>query len=294
MGNGLTLGLFMTTATLCGMWLWRTGAVRRLGQWTSGPLVGVLALVTLMCKNMGALTLLLLGLVGLFATRWFRTRMVILALAAAAPLYMLVRTTGGWSGAPLTSLARLVHERRAESLQYRFDNENLLIAKALQQPWFGWGGWGRNRVYEEDWQGDLKDVSTTDGLWIISFGINGLVGLAALTAIQSLPPLLLLKRWPARTWSCPDAAAPAALATILLLSGIDNLFNAMVNPIYMLIAGGLTSLCVLRRSEGAARLGRGLVTAAAQPHGVSPNHGRTPYRPAPESRYEHRVPHRVP
>ena len=31
---------------------------------------------------------------------------------------------------------------------------------------------------------------------------------------------------------------------ILILYCIDNIFNATVNPIFMLMAGGLTSLCI--------------------------------------------------
>ena len=69
-------------------------------------------------------------------------------LLCVAPLFYAVRTTNLWSGESAVELARLlVGEARADSLDYRFENDDFLIAKALQQPIFGWGGWSRNRVY---------------------------------------------------------------------------------------------------------------------------------------------------
>ena len=53
--------------------------------------------------------------------------------------------TNLWSGQQAVDLAEiLVGPARAESLEYRFMCENLLIAKAVQQPIFGWAGWGRS------------------------------------------------------------------------------------------------------------------------------------------------------
>src|SRR5437764_1120755 len=39
--------------------------------------------------------------------------------------------------------------------------------------WFGWGGWGRSRIFDQ-WTG--KDISVTDGGWIIYFGVYGWFG----------------------------------------------------------------------------------------------------------------------
>ena len=47
--------------------------------------------------------------------------------------------------------------------------ENLLIARAVEQPAFGWGGWDRSSVYfnaDKPWQQRVP----TDGMWIISWG----------------------------------------------------------------------------------------------------------------------------
>ena len=34
---------------------------------------------------------------------------------------------------------------RASSLQFRLDNEDELLARAMEQPLFGWGGWASTR-----------------------------------------------------------------------------------------------------------------------------------------------------
>ncbi len=52
---------------------------------------------------------------------------------------------------------------RANSLRHRLNNEDMLLSRAFESPLFGWGGWGRNRVYDENG----KDLTVTDGLWII-------------------------------------------------------------------------------------------------------------------------------
>ncbi len=105
----------------------------------------------------------------------------------------------------------------------------------MQRPVFGWGGWGRARVHDEN----DKDVSVTDGLWIIALGNHGVVGLVSHVAILTLPLLILAARCPARRWNDPDVAPAATLAVLLVLYMIDNLSNAMFNPIYYLAAGAL-------------------------------------------------------
>ncbi|MHC4067080.1 MAG: O-antigen ligase domain-containing protein, partial [Planctomycetota bacterium] len=172
MGTALTVGLFMTSASLMGIWLHTTGSVRRLGNLPTKPLVALLVLITIGCKNLAALTLLVLGVAALFAIRRCRTLMPAYLLILAGPLYMASRGIAGWTATPLVNAASAIHERRAESLQFRLTNEDLLMEKALARPVFGWGRWGRARVYGEDG----KDISATDGLWVIALGRTGLVG----------------------------------------------------------------------------------------------------------------------
>jgi hypothetical protein len=160
-------------------------------------------------------------------------------------MYVALRSSGTWSGQNLVDAAQSAFsEERGRSLQYRLDAENLLTAKALKQPLFGYGRWDRNRVYDE--RG--RDMAATDGLWVIVLGQAGFTGLIAITTALLLPPLLYWRRCHPRWWMHPMAAAGASFAVLLPLHMADNLWNAMLNPIYVLVVGALMSLgSTLRR-----------------------------------------------
>lgn len=237
MGNALATGMFMTSATLCGIWLWRSGSWKRiLTIGVGGPIVVLLA-VTLLCKNMGALALLAAGLGTLLVAKWLHVRLAAFVLIALMPAYMLSRATGRFSGQSMADAAAVVHPTRAESLEFRLVNEDRLIAKALKQPIFGWGRWGRARVFREDG----TDISVTDGLWVITLGNAGIVGLTALTVAMLLPAGIVLARLPARLWAHPATAPLAALAVLVVLYALDNLMNDMPSALFTLTLGGLVN-----------------------------------------------------
>ncbi|MFH1111381.1 MAG: O-antigen ligase domain-containing protein [Planctomycetota bacterium] len=235
MGTGLAVGMFMTVASLVGMWLWTTRNLRRLWLFSGGSLVALLVLVTIGCKNMAALSLLVFGLLVLFSARRARTALPVYLLLLAAPAYTLLRASGTWSGEPLVSASSRVHSRRGESLQFRLENEDILIEKALERPVFGWGRWGRARVYAED----DTDLSVTDGLWIIALGSTGTVGLAAMLSAHLAPLLMFVRRYPVQLWHDRTLAPTAVLAVVAGLYSIDNLLNHMFNPLFIIAAGGI-------------------------------------------------------
>lgn len=259
MQHGLMVGLFMTAATLSGLWLDRSGSLKTLfgiplpvfaitlfdsprsrnhhGFELRLPvLVIALFATTLLIKSVGAILLLLAGVGVLYCVQYLRSSLPVLALAAVAVAYVLVRMTGAISSNDLVAAAdAALGAERAQSLESRLTNEDMLTVRALQQPLFGWGGWGRARIHDE-WG---QDITITDSLWIIVLGNKGLVGLTGLLLALLLPTLLFPRHVPARLWGEAEAGACAVLAVILLLWTVDNLLNAMINPIYLLIAGGL-------------------------------------------------------
>lgn len=239
MEHGLMLGMWMVSASLIGLWLYCSGALRELWGYQMRWLVAGLTTTAVLCRSTGALALYLIGAACLLATRKLQKPVILLLVLSMPLLYLSTRTTGLWSGNNLVSfISRNLSEDRALSLDFRFKNENILAEKALRQPVFGWGGWGRARVYDEEG----RDVSVTDGLWVIVFGQYGLLGLAAMTASILLPVARLLRLYPASRWGSPEIAPAAALAVLLILYMVDNLLNAMINPIFMLAAGGLAGL----------------------------------------------------
>src|SRR6266852_5722190 len=57
-----------------------------------------------------------------------------------------------------------------------------------------------------------------------------------------LPILLLLRRYPVSMWGHPLVAPVGGIAILLALFMIDSLFNSMINPVFVLGAGGLAGL----------------------------------------------------
>lgn len=203
--HGLWLGWFMTVATLAGLFIWRTGRPRAIFHLPVRYVTPVLFVVTVYCKSTGALTLLGLGLVVLWAGQF---RKVLLALLIVSPLiYVGLRVTQTWSGEHLVSLATSsLGEDRASSLSARFDLEDLIIGRAMLRPWFGWGGWNRSLVGTTAW---------TEGVWTQEIGRHGLLGVLVWMGSLLLPAGLFWWRFRHRL-NRLDASTAAPIFMITL------------------------------------------------------------------------------
>jgi len=265
MQHGLMVGVWMMTATLVGIWLWRAGVIKQMWGIPVGWLVAALGLTFILVKSTGAYFLLALGVIILFTARWLRSAIPLVLFLALIPFYLQLTTTGNFTPQKQAAIVSFVSDnidpQRAGSLQTRFYNDYQLAEKARARIAFGWGGWGRSRVYEYNWRGDLVDVSITDTLWIIAFGQHGLVGLISLFSALLLPVLVFtLFCYPARTWFHPKVAPAAVLAVALTLYTIDCLLNAMVNPIFGLTAGGLSGLVAMQTQPRQTRVRKKLIS----------------------------------
>ncbi len=245
--HGLMLALWMGVATTAGYCLWRSRIVRRVWTVPTHLLLGAIAVTTVACKSMGALVLTVAGIFALHVSK--RTAWVYLLFVLGMPAILISRAGYDYQFAGVVEFIReRISEERAGSLQFRIDNETLLIEKALQQRWFGWGGWGRNRVYDDEG----RDLTTVDSLWIIALGQRGVVGLVAFVAAWVLPAFLLVRRAKKKLLH-PRYAPAAAAATIGLLFMYDCLSNAMPIPLYATVAAGVTgALREMKRSSSRA------------------------------------------
>ena len=235
--TGLELGMWMTASSLTAVWLWRCGSFKQLSRYPMGAwFLPVLLITTFFCRATGALALLIAGLTILWLCTRFGSNLLFCALLLVPPLYYAVRIPNYWSGNELVEFTETyIDEERAQSLAYRFWEENLLAKRAMLQPVWGWGGWGRNRVDEQTG----RDIAPTDGMWIIFLGYYGCVGLLTWTTMMLLPSWLFVLRIPVRQWRDPTVAPMAAMATLLGLYVLDCLANGFMNLSYVLASGGL-------------------------------------------------------
>ena len=276
MQHGLAVGMMMAAASLAGVWLMWTGSLRRLcGLPIIIPLAILLA-TTVLVKSAGALVLLAVGIAICFLSRYLRTWIIVTALAAAPVTYMLARGVGHWSGNNVVNVVARFSGDRAASLQFRLDCEGLLIQRAGIHPAFGWGLNGNFMVTDADG----NPISVPDGYWVIVLGTSGLFGLISFYTALLVPSALLAWRIKPWMWSAPMAGA-AVFAVLLPLHGIDNLFNAMFNPLFVLGLGGLSGVASLAADPRAL-----LLQSAAAPAGSAPARPvivPRPPRPTPAS-----------
>lgn len=250
MQHGLEVGMWMMAATLIGIWLWKSNVVRQVWGISIVWWLSAQGVTFVLVKSTGAYFLLLLGIIVMLVVWQLRSSIVLMLTILIISIYLTQNalTETYMTDQIVASIDRVVPKERIQSLEFRFNNEELLTDKARKKIMFGWGGWGRNRVYDYDWEGKKVDISVTDSLWIIAFGQNGLVGLSSLFLSFFLPTLGFIRRYPATFWFYPSVSSAAAIAVVLILYSIDSLFNALINPIFILACGGIAGVA-LNNSE---------------------------------------------
>ena len=241
--HGLLLGLFFALAIVAMLALMR--AISDPTKKTRLGLAAAWLLMTLvLSKNLGSLMLVVAALpVLLFCTA--RVQLLVAAIVAGMVLtYPVLRGNDLAPTGSIVTLAESISHQRASSLKFRLQNEEILLEKANQRPLFGWGGWGRLRVYNE--QG--TDVSITDGGWIIIYGFGGWVRYLGQFGLLCASVILLAVR--ARRYEITFATSGLALA--LAVNLVDLIPNAGFSPITWMMAGALIGrleLGVIDQSE---------------------------------------------
>ena len=240
MDHGLMTAMWMVLGAFLGAWLFICGILpKKIMQIQSQYLLILLLFTTIMLRSVAAISWLIIGLLVLYVSNKTKTAFLLIILMLVPYLYIVTRTTGFWDGRNLSdAVSGNYSANRSQSLQFRFDNENILIQKALQGSFFGWGGYGRSRVYDETG----KDISVTDGLWIITYGTNGIYGLIVMVFAIQWPLFLFFLRVKPELWKTKTWGNSAVMAVFLGIFMIDNLLNAMINPVYMLCNGSLIGM----------------------------------------------------
>jgi hypothetical protein len=241
--HGLTLALFTGLCLLAAL-----VAVR--GRWRiltlpPGLAASYLGGLLILCKSLGPVIYsIILAPIILFTKPrlWVQVGCAISLFVCAYPF---LRGNGLTPIEMVSNLAQSVSTERNESFQTRVGNEHDLLAKANEKPWFGWGGFGRNRIFDK-WTG--KDISITDGGWIIEFGAYGWFGYLSFFGLLCLAQFRAL-RGVGREVS-QASIARAGLALLLAVYVLDQIPNGGELPLVFLLGGAISS------SAGAVRRNR--------------------------------------
>lgn len=236
MQNGLQLGIWMSNCAFVALCLFGDPFAKTVSRLINGKKFWTIFLINIACRSTGALAGLVMGIGAVLPVRFGKSRLGLIGLLLLCPLYMSTRLTGLWDGRSLVAYSENIDKDRAGSLEVRITNEDLLMAKALQRPFFGWGGWGRARVTDDTG----KDISITDGRWIIHLGNYGLVGLFCDYWMLLLPLFVTVLRWPTVLKCSGNMTAIISISCVCTLCAIDFLSNNFPNPFYWLCAGAIS------------------------------------------------------
>ena len=131
---------------------------------------------------------------------------------------------------------KLIDAAKGRSIRFRLENENIIVRNVRQRPVFGWGR-QTGSVDNPDGRPAVRD-----SLWVIVYAQCGAVGLASIVATLLVPVAVFIRHFPAGRWQEAAVGPAAGLAVVLILYAIDDLANAMNNPVFMLTAGGFAGL----------------------------------------------------
>ncbi|MCC5986617.1 MAG: hypothetical protein JJT95_02975 [Pararhodobacter sp.] len=233
MPHGLWVALFAFKAFAAAVALTITTPPERQGRMLFLSLW--LFVLLLLCRSLGPIMLALM----LLPLLLFMPRRVQLLFGVAVSVlvlaYPMLRGAGLVPTDAIVAQLERFNPDRAQSLEFRFMNEDRVIAHVADKPLFGWGGWGRFVPY------DLLTGNTrviVDGQWIITIGHYGWLGYIALFGLLALPLFSLW--WQSRRELAPQLPfAVSAMVLIYAANLLDLLPNATLIPFTLLMGGAI-------------------------------------------------------
>lgn len=231
--HGLWVGLFAVTALAAACASLRYAEPQRRLRYVAATLY--LGIVLIFCRSVGPV-IIAAALVPLVLFASTRTQLRVASiLAIIVVAYPLLRSVDLVPVDAMLAQAEHVNADRQGSLRYRFDNEAVLLDRANEKPYFGWGAWDRNLVHD---YATGRSISVSDGRWIIVMGIGGLFAYIAEFGLLALPLLMLRRRAPSIQRET-DAPFLGVLGLILAFNMVDLIPNATLTPITWILAGAI-------------------------------------------------------
>lgn len=235
MGHGLLVAMFLAIGL--GVWAVIRKNNQRILSLDNTVLLIVVLIALIFMKSMAALIfgVFLFLMITFISTK--KIHMASLLIAITFISYPIASTINIFPHDTIVDIAYSLNSERAQSLEYRFKHEGLLLEHANVKPVFGWGGWGRNRVWDPE---TGEDLSVTDGKWILSLGSRGWFGFLMEFLLVVLPIYLAYKvQKKDKDIDKKERALLAAHALIVSIILLDQMPNSSFNPLYILIVGSL-------------------------------------------------------
>lgn len=245
--HGLWLALSVCTGAMAAAALARV--TPRIDRWKGVLWALYLVVFLLACKSAASIAygMALVPLIFFAPRRWLILLATLFALIAVT--YPMLRNLGVIPTDVIVAKVAAANPDRAQSLEYRFNNEEQLLARAAEKPAFGWSGWGRSLVRDPE---DGEILTIPDGRWIIVFGSFGWLGYIAEFGLLALP-LLLMGVYVLRHRQAVLSPYIGAVALILGTTLVDMLLNATLTPFTWLTAGAILGYVERLNPRRAAR-----------------------------------------
>lgn len=230
--HGLATTLYCVTSIFCAVTLGK--AKQFLGSIPPYLVAGFLFIVLALSNSLGAL---IFGVV-VTPILWVgHPRLLSLVASMMAFFVLLVPFLRLFELLPVSDLVHWIARYdadRAQSLGFRFDMEEILIRKAADRLWFGFGGFDRSRIFNDEGE----DLVVTDSAWIILLGRQGVLGFLLLFLLL-LVPIWAARKHIARVPDPSERALFSGVVIIVAVNTFDLLLNGLFTYLPLLFAGAL-------------------------------------------------------
>jgi len=235
--DGNQLGIWMATSALIAIGLWKLRSDERILGFPIATVAVVLLGTTLLCQSGGSILLLLGLLPFIVVNQRVFSRMLALLLIVGIGCFAGVRLANVISlrsivahNAIADSAAGMLRKVGRGSFGWRLSQDEQYVTAALETPLLGSGEW-------DWWKGKS---SRPWGLWMLTFGMYGVLGLLALESLQ-LVPVARAIFFPRARSSIEADQLRYLFAAVILMSAIDSLLNSAVILPLLLAVGSLSA-----------------------------------------------------
>ena len=239
--HGNQLGSWVATSAVAAVWLWRSGRLPSVTGASGAVAATALVALCLLCQSLGSIVLMIAVLVPVIAASGLgrdRYRVIVVGAIATVVLIGLLLVSG--MGIGRIGMRGKVREMFSGigkgSFTWRLARYEENVPRALENPLVG--------SARPNWS-VAPDRTFFDpaalGLWLFALGSYGVVGLVLVASVFMTPIVEVLKWLPIRSWLNPGSSAVTLAAVLLLMNGLDALFNSVFVLPLLAGAGGIHS-----------------------------------------------------